>query len=257
MAMAFAASLCVLGGMHWWHWQRSLADARAEYNAALVRYREAHNYEAPAHDVTLTQPFYMGKYAVTQEQYETLMEKNASTIKGAKNPVDTVSWDDAQDFCTRLSQKTESTVKLPTEAEWEYACRAGSTATYCFGDSAAVLDEYCWFKDNSDDKPRGRPFTCKMTHPVGAKKPNAWGLYDMHGSVCQWCQDCFEKYTVQAVVDPQGPAQGNRHVMRGGSCNLAAADCRSAFRIGYPTERVSGHVGGFGFRVALVVARTP
>jgi len=209
------------------------------------------------HQVTLTQPFHMGKYPVTQEQYEMLMGKNPSTTKGPKNPVDMVSWDDAQDFCTKLSKGTQKTVRLPTEAEWEYACRAGTTTAYYFGDSDKLLDEYCWFKDNSEDKPgAGRKgFAAKMMHPVGAKKPNPWGLYDMHGNVCQWCQDCFEKYTEQAVVDPPGPAQGDRHILRGGSCNLAAADCRSAFRIAYPTARVSGHVGGFGFRV--VVARAP
>ena len=204
------------------------------------------------HQVTLTQPFYIGKYPVTQEQFELLMEKNPSTTKGAKNPVEFISWNDAQDFCTKASKKIDRTVKLPTEAEWEYACRAGSTTTYYFGDNEAALAEYCWFKDNSDDKPgEKKTFAGKMTHPVGGKKPNAWGLYDMHGSICQWCQDWFEKYAEQAVVDPQGPEQGKAHVLRGGSCNLPAGECQSAFRIGYPPERVSGHVGGFGFRVVM------
>ncbi|MCY3023674.1 MAG: formylglycine-generating enzyme family protein [Planctomycetota bacterium] len=212
------------------------------------------------HQVTLTQPFYMAKYPVTQEQFEALMGKNPSTTKGARNPVDMVSWNDAQDFCTKLSKKAAKTVRLPTEAEWEYACRAGSTTTYYFGAGEAGLGEYCWFKDNSEDKPGGdkKAFAGKMTHPVGSKRPNAWGLYDMHGNVCQWCEDWFEKYTEQAVVDPQGPAQGERHVLRGGSCNLPAADCRTAFRIAYPPDRFSGHVGGFGFRVVVAAAaKTP
>jgi formylglycine-generating enzyme required for sulfatase activity len=202
------------------------------------------------HPVTLTQPFYLGKYPVTQEQYETLMGNNPSTAPGARNPVDMVSWNDAQDFCARLGKKVSRTVRLPTEAEWEYACRAGSTTRYSFGDSDAGLGDYGWFKDNSVDRPGDKKaFAAKMTHPVGGRKPNAWGLYDMHGNVCQWCQDWFEIYTEQAAADPQGPAQGKARVMRGGSSNLPAADCRSAFRIGYPPERVSGHVGGFGFRV--------
>ena len=215
------------------------------------------------HPVMLTQPFYMGKYPVTQEQYEILMGKNPSVLKAAKNPVEMVTWNDAQDFCARASKKTDKTVKLPTEAEWEYACRAGSTTAYYFGDNEANLGDYCWYKDNSADRPPGdkpavdkpgdrRGFATKMIHPVGGKKQNAWGLYDMHGNVCQWCQDWLEKYSELAAVDPQGPAQGFRHVLRGGSSQLSAGECRSAYRIGYPAERFSGHVGGFGFRVIVV-----
>ncbi len=214
------------------------------------------------HSVTLTQPFYMGKYPVTQEQFEILMGKNPSMTKAAKNPVDMVTWNDAQDFCARVSKKTDKSVKLPTEAEWEYACRAGSTTAYYFGDNEANLGEFCWYKDNSIDRPPGdkpadkpgdrRGFAAKITHPVGGKKQNAWGLYDMHGNVCQWCQDWLDKYAEQVAVDPQGPAQGFRHVLRGGSSQLPAGECRSAYRIGYPAERFSGHVGGFGFRVIVV-----
>jgi formylglycine-generating enzyme required for sulfatase activity len=210
------------------------------------------------HRVTLTQPFYMGKFPVTQEQYEALMGKNPSLIKAPRNPVEFVSWNDAQDFCTKLSKKSGKTVKLPTEAEWEYACRAGSTTAYYFGDNPAALADYGWFSDNSDSKPGDKKaFANKMTHPVGLKKPNAWGLYDMHGNVCEWCQDWVDKFTEQPAVDPQGPAAGKARVMRGGSCNLAAGDCRSAFRIAYPPERISGHVGGFGFRVVVTARAVP
>ncbi|HEY3324146.1 MAG TPA: SUMF1/EgtB/PvdO family nonheme iron enzyme [Planctomycetota bacterium] len=207
------------------------------------------------HPVTLTRPFYMGKYPITQLQYEVVMAKNPSTTKAANNPVDMVSWNDAEDFCAKLSKKFGKTVRLPTEAEWEYACRAGSTTAYYFGDSETALGDYGWFKDNSEEKPgEKKGFIVKMTHPVGLKKPNAWGLYDMHGNVCQWCQDWFEKYTEDAAIDPQGPARGERRMLRGGSVNLVAGDCRSAFRIGYPPERVGGHVGGFGFRVVVEAA---
>ena len=209
------------------------------------------------HEVTLTQSFYMSKYPVTQEQFELLMAKNPSSVKGARNPVDTASWNDAQEFCAKLSKKVEKTVKLPTEAQWEYACRAGSTTTYYFGDAEKDLGEYCWYHDNSDDKPAPpngpKPnFAAKMTHPAGCKKPNAWGLYDMHGNVCQWCQDWSINFTEQASVDPTGPAQGQARVVRGGSCNVSADQCRSATRfLAYAPTRVNSHLGGFGFRVMV------
>jgi len=149
-----------------------------------------------------------------------------------------------------VGAKIDKLVRLPSEAEWEYACRAGTTTAYFFGDSDMLLGDYAWFKDNSEDLPI-KNFASKVPHPVGTKKPNAWGLYDMHGNVSEWCQDWLDKLPDQAQVDPLGPAAGKARVLRGGSCNLSPGDCRSAFRLGYPPERVSSHVGGFGFRIAV------
>ena len=138
------------------------------------------------HRVSITKPFYLGVTEVTQEQYQKVMGTNPSYFKGPQNPVETVSWADAVEFCRKLSampaEKTAGHVyRLPTEAEWEYACRAGTTTAYSFGDDASRLGDYGWFGGNSDSK----------THQVGEKKPNAWGLYDMHGGVYEWCQDRY------------------------------------------------------------------
>ena len=202
------------------------------------------------HAVTITQPFYLGRFPVTQEQFESVMGKNPSMVKGPRQPVTMVSWLDAEEFCRRVGAKIDKLVRLPSEAEWEYACRAGTTTAYFFGDSDMLLGDYAWFKDNSEDLPI-KNFASKVPHPVGTKKPNAWGLYDMHGNVSEWCQDWLDKLPDQAQVDPLGPAAGKARVLRGGSCNLSPGDCRSAFRLGYPPERVSSHVGGFGFRIAV------
>lgn len=171
------------------------------------------------HDVTLS-PFAIGAMPVTQEQYEFIMGNNPSEFKGENNPVESVSWEDAQAFCKKLSQKTGKEYSLPTEAQWEYACRAGSGTYYCFGDVETKLDEYAWFNDNS----RG------STQPVGKKKPNEFGLYDMHGNVWEWCNDWHGDYPYDSVVDPAGPEKGGARVLRGGSWSFSAGRCRSAYR---------------------------
>ena len=150
--------------------------------------------ETPRHEVTISKPFYFGVYTVTQEQYEQIMGKNPSTCTGAHKPVDTVSWSDAMEFCKKLSVKTGKTATLPTEAQWEYACRAGSETRFGFGDDEADLGDYAWYDKNSD----------LTTHPVGQKKPNEWGLYDMHGNVWQWCQDWYGDYSAASKTDPPG-----------------------------------------------------
>jgi len=149
--------------------------------------------EEPHREVTITEPFHMGLVEVTQEQYEAVMGKNPSHFTGAQRPVEQVSWDDATEFCDKLSQKTGREVRLPTEAEWEYACRAGSRTSLSYGDSYTKLGDYAWCKDNASGK----------THPVGVKMPNAWGLYDMHGNVYEWCSDRYaDTYARAEVRDP-------------------------------------------------------
>jgi formylglycine-generating enzyme required for sulfatase activity len=130
--------------------------------------------EAPVHEVTISQPFYLGKYEVTQAQWKKVMGSSPSRFKGANRPVEQVSWYDCQEFIEKLNSKGNGVFRLPTEAEWEYACRAGTTDDY-----AGNLDEMGWYDKNNVGK----------TQPVGKKKANPWGLYDMHGNVSEWCQD--------------------------------------------------------------------
>jgi formylglycine-generating enzyme required for sulfatase activity len=186
-------------------------------------YAAARDSEKPAHRVTISRPFYLGKYAVTQEQWKAVMGTSPSRFTGDGNrPVECVSWDHAQEFIRRLNAKEGGMVyRLPTEAEWEYACRAGSQTAYSFGDDVGQLGGYAWYAENSGD----------TTHPVGQKQPNAWGLYDMHGNVCQWVQDWYGEYAPESVTDPQGPASGLHRVMRGGSWNFVAGFCPSACRL--------------------------
>ena len=174
-----------------------------------------------AHNVTLTRPFYLGKYEVTQEQWEAVMGGNPSHFQGKKLPVETVSWEDCQTFVRKLGEKVPGrTFRLPTEAEWEYACRAGSTTTYYYGNPEADLKDYGWYVGNSDG----------ATHPVGEKNPNAWGLFDMHGNVWEWCADWYGDYPKGDVTDPSGPSAGMARVTRGGEWNRLANHATSAFR---------------------------
>ena len=205
---------------------------------------EASSDEKPQHRVRITWPFHLGAFEVTQSQYQQVMGSNPSSFKDESGllPVENVSWTDAQEFCTKLSELPQEKqagrqYRLPTEAEWEYACRAGSTSRYGFDESRDSLGSYAWFIENSGGK----------THPVGQKKPNAWGLYDMHGNVYE-CSDRFGNYDASAVDDPRGPAAGSDRVFRGGSWLNVAWCCRSAYRVRLTPVRPSGNVG---FRVAL------
>jgi formylglycine-generating enzyme required for sulfatase activity len=201
------------------------------------------------HQVTLTRPYYLGVYPVTQEEYERVMGSNPSHFKGKRHPVDSVSWEDAMAFIAKLnalpSEKSLGRLyRLPTEAEWEYACRAGTTTAYSFGDYPVYLGNYAWF---------GEGFI-GSTHPVGNKQPNQWGLYDMHGNVREWCADWYGDYPNTAVTDPTGPTGGLSRVDRGGSWFYGAAHCRSAVRFGFdPSFRDDGN----GFRVALSPSGIP
>jgi len=194
----------------------------------------------PRHQVSITKPFYIGKYEVTQEQWTKVMGSNPSNFKGRSNPVEKVSWNDAQQFIEELNKMEKTTsYRLPTEAEWEYAARAGSDGQYCFGDDEEQLDQYAWYNKNSDNK----------HHPVGTKRPNAWGLYDMHGNVIEMVQDLYDKdyYKNSPKQDPQGPSSGTQRVLRGGSWAFAAFQARLACRC----ADVPDNRGNFsiGFRV--------
>jgi formylglycine-generating enzyme required for sulfatase activity len=189
------------------------------------------------HEVTLTKPFYMGKYEVTQEQWEEVMGNNPSYTKGAKLPVTKVSWNDCQEFINKLNVKTSGGFRLPTEAEWEYACRAGTTTKYSFGDKITPKDAN--YGDSRIDKPV----------EVGSYKPNAFGLFAMHGNVCEWCKDWHGEYPF-AVTDPKGQATGEYRVLRGGSFLVNDYIARSSSRnYDSPTDQT----GYYGFRLA----RTP
>ena len=204
---------------------------------------DAPDTEKPAVKVKFAAPFSMARFEVTQELYEAVMGKNPSRWRGVRNSVEMVSWDDANLFCRKataalrelkqLSDKEE--IRLPSEAEWEYACRAGTTTRYSFGDKEADLKEYAWFKGNSKGE----------DPPVGKKKPNAWGLYDMHGYVWEWCADAWHKDHEGAPTDGTARAAKDvkERVVRGGSWNDGADAARSAFRQGRPADTRSDAVG--------------
>jgi formylglycine-generating enzyme required for sulfatase activity len=176
---------------------------------------------------------------VTQAQWEAVMGSNPSNFKGPDRPVETVSWDDCQAFIKKLNAKGDAQYRLPTEAEWEYACRAGTTTAYYFGDDAGRLGDYAWYTGNSGYE----------THPTGQKKPNIWGLHDMHGNVWEWCQDWWHDNYQGAPSDDnawESPA-GQFRVLRGASWNFNPRDCRSANRY-YSTPH--NRYCGVGFRLA-------
>ncbi|NLX26683.1 MAG: SUMF1/EgtB/PvdO family nonheme iron enzyme [Lentisphaerae bacterium] len=197
--------------------------------------------EKPMHLVKISKPFYMGIYPVTQAQWLQVMGSNPSHFKGVDLPVETVSWYDAMEFCRKLTALERQAGRLPdgfeytlpTEAQWEYACRAGTT-----GDYAGNLDAMAWYDSNSGSK----------THPVGTKQPNAWGLYDMHGNVWEWCLDWYGNYASGIAMDPQGASSGSFRVARGGSWYHLASLCRSAFRLSHSP---SFTLNILGFRVCL------
>ena len=184
------------------------------------------------HEVTLTKPFYIGKYEVTQEQWQTVMEDNLSRTKGAWFPITNVSWNECQEFIKKLNAKTNGGYRLPTEAEWEYACRAGTNTAYSFGDNLT--------KNNAN-------INGSSIKEVGNYKPNAFGLYDMHGNVWEWCNDWYGSLQDGGVIDPKGPATGKDRVLRGGSFLNDGSLARSSFR-NYLTPNV--RVYNDGFRLA-------
>lgn len=196
------------------------------------------------HRVTISKAFDMQTTQVTQKQWKTVMGNNPSRFfkYGDNYPVEQVSWNDVQRFIKKLNRMDGGgKYRLPTEAEWEYACRAGSTGRFCFGDSDNELGSYAWYEANSG----------RSTHPVAQKKSNAWGLYDMHSNVGEWCQDWKGEYPSGSVTDPKGPSSGSYRVYRSGCWYCDAGSCRSAGRYGHPAAFDGG--GHVGFRLA----RTP
>jgi formylglycine-generating enzyme required for sulfatase activity len=195
--------------------------------------------QAPAHEVWID-AFLMDRHEMTQEVYGKLVQPNGSHFKGPQRPVEMISWAEAALYCNKRSRAeglepcyNEQTAKcdfrangyrLPTEAEWEYACRAGTGTSWSFGNDPGELRKHAWLKDNAD----------KTTHPVMQKAPNPWGLYDMHGNVAEWCNDVYDKdyYKTSPKKNPQGPAEGDKYVLRGGAWNSSPPACGSAYRVG-------------------------
>jgi formylglycine-generating enzyme required for sulfatase activity len=186
----------------------------------------------PQTKMTISRDFGMSKYEVTQAQYKAVMGTNPSHFKGDNNPVDRVSWNDAVAYCAKLTEKEKAAgrlpggyeYRLPTEAEWEYACRAGATTAFSFGDDESQLGEYAWY-GSKDSNP-----SHFKAHPVGEKKPNGWGLYDVHGNVSELCQDWYGLYPGGSVTDPQGAASGSYRVRRGGNDRSLGMHCRFDYR---------------------------
>ena len=202
-----------------------------------------------SHEVTLTQPFYMGACEVTQAQYEQIVGSNPSYFKGKRNPVERVSWEEATAFCKKLSAKTGKTVRLPTEAEWEYACRAGTSTPFHTG--ATISTDEANYDGNYTYGSGRKGVYREKTVPVGSFKPNARGLYDMHGNVWEWCQDWYGPYPNGNVRDPRGPTSGGRRVLRGGSWLSIPAHCRSAYR---SRTTPGGRNSSSGFRVVVLLS---
>ena len=202
---------------------------------------QGHSDERPLTQVTL-RDFALGKTEVTQSQWQAVMRGNPSRFRGGDQPVENVSWDNAMTFCRRLTERARAAGKLPagfeftlpTEAQWEYACRAGTT-----GDYAGELEAMAWYDINSELK----------THPVATKRANAWGLHDMHGNVLEWCHDWFQDHLPGGrVAEPAGPSSGSFRVYRGGGWSGDAANCRSSHRFKIAPDDL---YDGLGFRLAL------
>jgi formylglycine-generating enzyme required for sulfatase activity len=206
--------------------------------------------EKPIHKVTITRPFYVGESEVTNAQFNAWLKADPDAAARARLsvvadkdalPRVNVSWEDAGKFCSWLGSAHGREVRLPTEAEWEYACRAGSDGEYCFGDGPDGLGDYAWFKDNYGFR----------VHPVATRKPNRFGLYDMHGNVMEWCRDWYSDfyYAQSAGKDPTGPDTGNDRSLRGGVCFHPAKNVRSAYR---DHDMPQTRNNDYGFRVVII-----
>jgi len=203
--------------------------------------------EGPQHEVTISRPFYMGVCEVTQAQYEQITGRNPSRFKGAGRAVEQADWNDAVDFCSEVSQKTGKRVRLPTEAEWEYACRAGTTTPFNTGETISTDQANFNGEETYSGGLKGQ--YRRETISAGSFKPNAFGLHDMHGGVWEWCSDWYsDSYADAEKTDPQGPTSGVVRVLRGGSWRSVPRLCRSGVREWGAPWRTSSYDG---FRVVV------
>ena len=231
LVMTLACGLAV-GGFARWRLAVKEEYVCGERNNEYFR---SHPYETRACSILISWPFYMGKYPVTQEQYEAVVGRNAGWFKGDQNPVERVTWFNAQDYCRKTREllkangQHEPALELPTEEQWEYACRAGTQTLFYSGDTDADLNRVAWYYGNSG----------KTTHPVGQKEPNAFGLYDMHGNVRQWCADYFDK-----------SMSLEERATRGGSWQDPADHCRAAYR---SSNGAAVHEKNVGLRLAMEI----
>jgi formylglycine-generating enzyme required for sulfatase activity len=214
--------------------------------------------EYPRHKVTISKPFYMGVYEVTQAQWETLMDSKPYAGKmvtkvGPEYPVSWAHSNEAIEYCSKLSKKLGKTVKLPTEAQWEYACRAGSDTAFCYGDDPKKIGEYGWFGGNMIDNEKVKTYARKG----GLLKPNAWGLYDMHGNVWEWCRDWYSKdiYASGQNVDPEYTTETKHSTSRGGSWYNGEICLRSAARNSWTGPNYRHY--NYGFRVIVEPDSSP
>ena len=205
------------------------------------------------HTVILSEPFAIGKYEVTQAQYKSITGKNPSQFTGKSKPVEKVSWSDAKEFCEKLNSEYSSSLPegykfdLPTGAQWEYACRAGTTTTLNSGNNLTSTTGEC---PNLNEVAWYGCFPTETTHPVGKKMPNQWGIYDMHGNVWEWCRDWYEDSPTYSVIDPTGPSKGSCRIIRGGSWRSNPWLCRAAYRSADANPNFRNP--DIGFRLALV-----
>lgn len=190
--------------------------------------------ERPARQIHITEGFFIGRYEITQEQWMKVMGENPSTFSDPGLPVDTITHIQAMEFAEKLSEATGARYRLPTEAEWEFACRAGTQTKYSFGDEVEALGDHAWFRENS----------AETTHVPGEKKPNPWGIYDMHGNVAEWCSDWYVSgYDPDDTTDPKGPDQIRDAVVRGGSWADSPGYLKSSARFRMNFIFARNHIG--------------